>query len=1489
MILPNISAHCRTRLRRALLVLTVVTLLTLAVLLAVARVEFARYRGRLAPLLAQTLTHMLGRAVRVGDVSLRGLDGVEIRGLSVARGNTFAHGATLTLPDTTAYVNLFSFLLHHDPVGAISDVVLTRPALAVARNAQGRWDFQDVLDRLNAPGPAGGVPPHPRLVVRDGRVHYQDARVGALVREVVDVNATLNPGWQPASFAFNVSGRDALNHMGRVDVSGRYVSIRGGEAMRVNVRADRIVVKELTRFLPKRIPITFENGTAALRLSALFTSLPSPEGPRPLSADALTATVDITGVGLRLQEMNTSVVAQSGLLRLVHDRVRYPQGSRLELLNVRAKAGNVPMTLDGSIRDINLFDLNHLDPQMDLTLKVVPHDAADVRALFAPHEWPAGVTVTGPAALDAQFTGRTHDLHIDGTLTGDHLAVAGMTGQELHMGFHLRPGAHPAAAASVQLDTRLAQAQYGALTLHDLAFTAGSATPWTRLDNDPHVLGAISAAQVRTAFASVGPVSADLAGSRQGVRFTRLRSNVFGGVVQGNVYYPFRGTTRVSGSATGLDLAQLATQLHLRSWAGKADGAFTATYTPGAGFTASIPTAQAATDHGLFTVKDGHYTSADGLAVSLHGTGMPLTKFYAGLRGVATLDGTLTGAITAPHLTARVTAVDGAFDGRAFAAGQGEISYSSQALRLKNLHFTRPGLTLDIPGGPNGFDPRAGFRNVDVQLQARGAQLDDVLTLFGVNNPCPTTGPITGDMTFRVTPDGLVARGQAQAASAVVHIPFSKGTYPLDLSAVGMTFTLQGRTMTITDLHASRGPSTIYVTGTAESAVGSPTRVDLAYRGDEKTRLQDLPLDLFGIPVALGGPVQVQGTLHGVVNGSGPTPLTVTVAAQSPALTLEQAFAGSGEVALSYACRPDARVLTIDHGRVAGDAFTATSAGRYDFSAHTLDGAWVDLAGIDLPALHAMAAQADSEHFSTVTMLLAALPDDLHGAARAHLTFAGSLLKPQMTLDLGATQLVLGATPLPEVQGRLSSRETQGRYRLHVDNLTASSGTTLASLRGDIDPGAQAVALQFDAQHFPAKMLTAWLPRMRVAGDVGADGTLTGAWEHPVLDAHIGVEYPSLDGVTLARVTAQLHGTRQGIALRDAQLWPTLDTAPVIVAGTVGLNDDFTPAHMPLSLALTVPRESLAAWQGVWPGLRDAQGTVAGGLQVSGTVATPRVTAGDLTLAGGVTLPVADTHFPNRLNDLDLRVRLANTGTASRVTLDALSATLDRVGQGRPDDFQPGQVQASGDVTIPDGTLTAPNRWTWDVTAHVDNAPLDQALCLAPTISGYAKISGDGTPTITGVLFAENVKLHKPKATTPPTASGGTGTTPAFDPHLSLVLQAGQGVRIAQGMFTVPLTPTPLPWPTVHADVAPAYTANMLNPGVQGELAGTWGVVTGTLHNPQVYGRFEVDGKRLSFPLSLFAGVRHARGHVTYSQAAGAKIVMGIPDLPVQVAQTPSS
>ena len=185
----------------------------------------------------------------------------------------------------------------------------------MSRSLQGQWNFADVVNHIKARMrliPAW----HAQLVVEDGDIAYHDAHgfgVGSLPiqQEIADVSGSmLRQGVD--GYAFDVAAADA-GHFGHVRVKGLY-SISARDDTHVDVDADSVAMNEVEHWLPKNLPITFTNGSAALRLSALIHSLPAPGQAHKLSRTELTADVDLSGVGLRLREMSAPMVATSGRL-----------------------------------------------------------------------------------------------------------------------------------------------------------------------------------------------------------------------------------------------------------------------------------------------------------------------------------------------------------------------------------------------------------------------------------------------------------------------------------------------------------------------------------------------------------------------------------------------------------------------------------------------------------------------------------------------------------------------------------------------------------------------------------------------------------------------------------------------------------------------------------------------------------------------------------------------------------------------------------------------------------------------------------------------------------------------------------------------------------------------------------------------------------------------------------------------------------------------
>ncbi|HEY3417033.1 MAG TPA: hypothetical protein VGM23_09140, partial [Armatimonadota bacterium] len=737
------------RIAQAAAVLLIFAVIAMLLLLGFAKSQLAKLQPRLAPLIETSLKHTLGRDVHIGSVSMAGLGSFTIRDASVARGASFATGTAFTVPSATAHVNLIQLVLQRarNPVGAISQVVVQRPRLSVNRSADGQWDFQDVLDRIKANTNASHW--HGQVIVRDGNVSYHDARgLGAspqpLNQEMAGVNARVTPGWWN-HYNFNVTAHDPGQRFGQVQLAGYFQ--RGTGKAKIDIQAKHVVVKALQRYLPAHLPITFENGTAAVHLSALFNSLPRPEVAHTLSPDRLTAEVDLTGIGLRLDGMTAPIFATSGRLRLQHNAKRYPQGSRLQFINVHARANQVPLEIRGSINEINLFDLQHLNPQFNIHTLVAGVNGTEVSGLFPKLLLGQRLQLGGRFGLAADVTGRASALHIDGTLSTERFGVLGLALGQADATFHLAPTGRSAGQPTIQAQADIHSANWDTLGLSGLHVTLSSQTPWRHLNDHPEISGSATAEHIALTGFSADALRSAFTAGRNGITLTDLHAQLFGGQVTGNLTVPFQplgnGTPRTLSATAGyqgIDVGQVAKLLHLPALSGSAQGTSTIKITPEAGLTLAttvqatdvqyrtyharrvqadlrvaqgsdgllglaIPHATADTDYGRFTISDGSYGHSDTpdgkatLSLPITGEGIPTAKFAPGkIEGMASMQGMVTGPVDAPQLTARVSATNGAVLGHAFRAAHADLAVDAQQLRFRNMVLLRDGLEMDIAG-----------------------------------------------------------------------------------------------------------------------------------------------------------------------------------------------------------------------------------------------------------------------------------------------------------------------------------------------------------------------------------------------------------------------------------------------------------------------------------------------------------------------------------------------------------------------------------------------------------------------------------------------------------------------------------------------------------------------------------------------------------------------------------------------------------------------
>ena len=716
--------------------------------------------------------------MRIGAVHVDGLGRIDITDAAIARGATFAKGSAMTAPHATARVNLLSLLLRKgkNPVEAISRITLNRPTLAVQRSADGRWDFQDVIDRLKAKSTPGQAL-HARVTVAGARFTYVDDRgFGAtpqpIHHEIANVQASVTPRWNGA-YAFNVSGEDTNSRIGALRLAGNYSSRSG--AVHVTVNASRVAAREIENFLPKKLPLTFESGAAALRLTALFHTMPNPRLARQLSPSELTAEVQLNGIGIRLDELTAPIIATSGKLRLVNDPERYPKGSKVELLDVRAHADNLPLRINGSIGEIDLFDLQHLHPVYDLHLSAETRDGDILQDLFAKDAWPRDVVLHGASSLDARLQGHGVKTRLTGIVSGQQINFADVQGENAEMRLQLLPLA-PKGVAPVRGSLHVGRATIKGAEFSDLSASLTSATPWNELDNWPVVTGEISAGRVSHPWATVEQLRGQYTADRDALRISGLHADVMHGQIAGEVTIPFtsaeqaqHGVVSASGKFTGVDLRELGKALHFDLRAGTGDGSITLSTAQDGHITISgkldardaqyrnyavtrlvtdfavtqgeqgawnvnLPSIQVASNYGVFHISDGTYTWTNGNATS--GTlRLPVTGEQLSLRkvsgtditGTAKLTGTIGGTIASPQLEAHVTARDVAYLGHAFQTAESDVTWMAGSTRLRNLVVANPGMTAQVMGKDGAdIDPSAGVTGIFRAARTKWCRLSTI-------------------------------------------------------------------------------------------------------------------------------------------------------------------------------------------------------------------------------------------------------------------------------------------------------------------------------------------------------------------------------------------------------------------------------------------------------------------------------------------------------------------------------------------------------------------------------------------------------------------------------------------------------------------------------------------------------------------------------------------------------------------------------------------
>ena len=517
---------------------------------------------------------------------------------------------------------------------------------------------------------------------------------------------------------------------------------------------------------------------------------------------------------------------------------------------MQAQAASVPLTINGDIDDINLFDLAHARPQFNIAVNSSFSDASIISRLCPGIRWLHKLQLGGGLTLRATMQGRPGQVQVNGKIHSDSVGLPNFQADDVLGDFHLLPGAvgtpeNPTLRVALHAD----HARLSDNRIANIALLATSNTSWQQLTEQPRIAGALSVAQLQTSWGKANELWGTYHLDRRGVDLDTLKGSVFGGTVTGTAEVPFNAVRKgasllsASGKYAGIDLAQLAKKMNLEHLSGQGNGAFSLGINPdgkvvidselhGEGLRyqqyhatvpgvrvhieakdgavhVGIPHASAQTDIGSLTVTDGSYDrDAAGhsmINLPIHAANVQMQSFgYAPLAGLASIDGTLAGDAAAPVLHAQLSSTDGSLLAHSFTSARCEatVQVSRQGitrLLLRNIVFERPGITVSVPGG-DGFDPRRSMLGIHATVQVHGAPIDDVLGLFQQQSPWRIDGGTEATLSAQLAEDGLNVTGTATITKPVVHIPRATGTYALPLDRIGVTFALLGRQVQVQDL-----------------------------------------------------------------------------------------------------------------------------------------------------------------------------------------------------------------------------------------------------------------------------------------------------------------------------------------------------------------------------------------------------------------------------------------------------------------------------------------------------------------------------------------------------------------------------------------------------------------------------------------------------------------------------------------------------------------
>lgn len=359
---------------------------------------------RFSPVITEALRTASGREVTLGRIAFRILPSpaVTVTPVVVKEGPRYPGRDAVRIPSLAVRIHLMPLLTGRVEFGAI---VLDRPTVTLIRDAQGRFNFDDVVSRAKALGSAEGKPaPKPgakpsigiaRAEIRDGKVLvYDDAVIRGKRSELTlaPIDASVSGLGLPGGATFDFSaglGESRLEAKGAMAPAGKPAGLS------IEVPGSKVRAADLTRLFPWIGVAT----PAGLAVGGTLTVAGSAEVPLESAGSVpFHGSIDIDGLSYKDAALARPIEKVGGRLKV--------EGGSAEWTGFTATLGTSTITGRMRIED-------YLAPRIGFDLSAERIDLDDLFGAFAPaasggaSAGGAGVGASGGARTDTALRGIT--------------------------------------------------------------------------------------------------------------------------------------------------------------------------------------------------------------------------------------------------------------------------------------------------------------------------------------------------------------------------------------------------------------------------------------------------------------------------------------------------------------------------------------------------------------------------------------------------------------------------------------------------------------------------------------------------------------------------------------------------------------------------------------------------------------------------------------------------------------------------------------------------------------------------------------------------------------------------------------------------------------------------------------------------------------------------------------------------------------------------